>query len=155
MWRTALVVAWVLVGAASLTACGGGSSPRAVMGTQGLRVTPGLEAALLAAGAAAHHLPVRDYVGLAKGMTYYALDGPVYWAAAKLVPRRSSGAAQRSVQDDGAYDVFTMYVLHGWTVYDDGLGTVKGTRCAIVVPTEVRITWHWSPYTPCGGPPGE
>lgn len=48
-----------------------------------------------------------------------------------------------------------MYVAHNtWNVYEDGLGTIKGTPCAISVPNIVRVTWHWSTNAPCGGPPG-
>ena len=79
----------------------------------------------------------------------------MYWAGAQLIPSTSSMAAQVGVQDDGAYDLFTMYVARRHVdVYKDGLGTIRGTHCAIVVPTIVRVTWHWSTTTPCGGPPG-
>jgi hypothetical protein len=145
---------WLLVLAGAIVLGGCASARAYVQSTRTLPVTPGLEAALLRAGAAAHRLPVADFTGLATGLTYYAYDQGEYWAAARLVPRTTSRAAQVSVQDDGGYDVFTRFVLHGWTAYDDGLGTIAGTRCAVVVPTAVRIAWHWSPYTPCGGPSG-
>jgi hypothetical protein len=153
MRRAAIGGALMLCGAMALAGC---DTPKAeVESTVPLQVTPGLEAALLAAGAAAHHLPVRDFAGLTKGQTFYARDGVEYWAGAQLIPSKSSMAAQVVVQDDGAYDLFTMYAPDlKWTVYEDGLGTIKGTHCAIVVPTIVRVTWHWSTNTPCGGPPG-
>jgi hypothetical protein len=148
------LLAGVLFGAAT-TLAGCDSTRAATHSTVDLKVTPGLEAALLRAGAAAHDLPDRDFTGLTKGLTFYAFDAAqaTYWAGAQLIPSRSSMAAQVGVQDDGAYDLFTMFGPDlKWVAYEDGLGTVKGTRCAVKVPVIVRVTWHWSTSTPCGGP---
>lgn len=121
-----------------------------------LAVTSTVRAQLLAAAAAVHELPVSDYVGLAPGRTYYAYDSAdgLYWAGAGLVPSPSSFQAQVGVQDDGGYNLFTRTAHGAWTAYDDGLGTVPGANCAVVVPAAVRETWGWSLTTPCGGPPG-
>jgi hypothetical protein len=157
MRRTVTIGALVLCGAIALAGCTNNSARASSRSTVGLKVTPGLEAALLAAGAAAHHLPVSDFTGLTKGLTFYASDAAqfTYWAGAQLIPSKRSMAAQVAVQDDGAYDLFTMYGPSlKWVAYEDGLGTTRGAHCAVVVPLVVRVTWHWSPHTPCGGPPG-
>jgi hypothetical protein len=138
----------------SLTApCGG---PPSSAGAQDLTVTAAIKSALLAAGAASHQLPVSDYTGLTKGLTFYAYDpgDALYWAGAQLVPSSSSQPAQIGAQDDGSYDLFTMTAGGSWTAYDDGLGTIPGSSCSIVVPAAVRTAWGWSLTTPCGGPPG-
>lgn len=134
-----------------LAGCGSSPSPSATR----LAVTDSLSAALLAAGAANHDLPTSDFTGLAAGATYYAWDAQdhLYWAGAQLVPSPHSMRAQVSVQDDGAYDLYTKPKGGSWTAFEDGLGTVPGTNCAIVVPKAVRKVWHWSTSTPCGGPP--
>jgi hypothetical protein len=153
----------VLAAAAGLAACGSGSGSAATTTTttsttpatvQNLTVTPAVRLALLAAAAAGHNLPVTDFTGLTKGDTYYAYDPAAqeYWAGAQLVPSHSSQAAQVSVQDDGAYDLFTKVSGGPWTAYNDGLGTQPDVVCAIVVPSSVRIAWGWSLTTKCGGP---
>jgi hypothetical protein len=155
MRRAVMAGVLALCGAVGLVGCN--TTKAALHSTVPLKVTPGLEAALLRAGAAAHHLPVRDFTGLTKDLTFYAYDagGLTYWAGAQLIPSKSSMAAQIDVQDDGAYDLFTKYGPDlTWVAYEDGLGTIKGTHCAVVVPVIVRVTWHWSTNTPCGGPPG-
>lgn len=155
----------VVAGGVVLAACGS-SSPRPTATTsttsdlpqtaENLAVTPTVRAELLAAAAATHDLPVSDYVGLAKGLTYYAYDpnDQLYWAGAALVPSPSSFQAQVGVQDDGGYDLFTRTKDGAWIAYNDGLGTVPGSKCAAVVPANVRQVWGWSLSTPCGGPPG-
>ena|ERR1019366_8221939 len=161
MKRIAVLVA--LAAGCTLAGCGSGSSPPATTTTttapaavKNLVATPAVKAALLAAGAASHRLPVSDYTGLAKGLTFYAYDPAtgLYWAGAQLVPSPSSQAAQVGVQDDGAYDLFTMRAGGHWTAYNDGLGTVPGSSCGAVVPLPVRTLWGWSTSAPCGGPAG-
>jgi hypothetical protein len=97
---------------------------------------------------------VANFTGLTAGMTYYAYDPATatYWAGAQLVPSQSSIAAQVAVQDDGSYDLFTRAAHGTWRVFEDGLGTLPGTVCAIVVPPEVRSAWGWAQGPPCGGP---
>ncbi len=155
MRRAGLAGVVVCCAALGLAACG--SSPKASTPvTRTLPVTAALTAALLAAGAAGHGLPVADFTGLTKGLTFYAYESSPagYWAGAQLVPSHSSMTAQVSVQDDGAYDLFTKSTATGsWTAYQDGLGTIKGAHCAVVVPASVRTLWGWSTTTPCGGAP--
>ncbi len=156
MRRAGLAVVVASFAAMGLAACGSSPSASAPV-TRTLPVTPALTAALLAAGAAGHDLPVKDFTGLAKGLTFYAYDrSPAgYWAAAQLIPSHASMTAQVSVQDDGAYDLFTRSTSTGtWTAYQDGLGTVSGAHCAVVVPASVRTLWGWATTTPCGGAPG-
>ena len=160
MKRIAVLVA--LASGCTLAACGSGSSPTTTTTTtapsavKNLVATPAIKAALLAAGAAAHHLPVSDYTGLSPGRTFYAYNpaDALYWAGAQLVPSTSSQAAQIAAQDDGAYDLFTMRAGGHWTAYQDGFGTVPGSSCGAVVPLPVRTVWGWSTTTPCGGPGG-
>jgi cytoskeletal protein RodZ len=167
MKRIAVVV--MLAAGAVLASCGGSSppattttttttttTPSGASGVQDLTVTTAIKSALLAAGAASHQLPVTDYTGLTKGLTYYAYDpgDALYWAGAQLVPSSSSEPAQVGAQDDGSYDLFTMTSGGTWTAYNDGLGTLAGSSCSIVVPAAVRTVWGWSLTTPCGGPTG-
>jgi hypothetical protein len=158
------VATLIALGAMVLAACGSPSSapPSTTSTTAGtnsgarnLTVTPAVKTALVAAFAAAHSLPASDYTGLAKGKAYYAYDGVdrLYWAGAQVIPSTSSMRAQVSVQDDGAYGLFTKPPGGAWRAYNDGLGGLSGTVCAVVVPPAVRTVWSWSPTTPCGVPP--
>jgi hypothetical protein len=167
--RAAAAALAVAVGGLLLAACGSSNSAAppttsttttvATTGAQNLTVTPAVRTALLAAGAATHGLPVADFTGLVKGTTFYAYDSATgtYWAGAALTPiagtSAAAQAAQVSVQDDGGYVLYTMPAGGSWTGYNDGLGEVPGSHCAIVTPTAVRKVWSWSLTTPCGGPP--
>jgi hypothetical protein len=154
----------MLAAGCTLAGCGGSSAPATTTTTtttapaavQNLPVTTAIKTALLAAGAASHQLPVSDYTGLSNNLTFYAYDptDSLYWAGAQLVPSTSSQQAQVGAQDDGSYDLFTMTAGGTWTANNDGLGTVPGSSCAVVVPPEVRTVWGWSLSAPCGGPAG-
>src|SRR5580658_7744240 len=105
-----------------------------------LFVTPAVRTSLLDAGAAYHQLPVKDYVGLAKGMTYYALDvtTKTYYAAAGLDPSPKSLQAQIGAQDDGGYNLFVRASgAKKWKIYNDGLGAAHDTKCPITIPSAV------------------
>ena len=102
-----------------------------------LVVTPAVRVSLLDAGAAYHQLPVKDYVGLAKGMTYYA--------AAGLDPSPTSLQAQVGAQDDGGYNLFVRAKgAKKWSIYNDGLGGSEGAKCPITIPSAVLKVWDWS-----------
>jgi hypothetical protein len=160
MKRIVLLVG--LAAGCTLAGCGGSSPPATTTTTtaapavKNLVVTPATKAALLVAGAASHGLPVGDYTGLAKGLTFYAYDPAtgIFWAGARLVPSPHSQAAQIAAQDDGAYNLFTMQAGGPWRAFADGLGTVPHSSCGVVVPLPVRHVWGWSLSTPCGGPGG-
>jgi predicted lipoprotein with Yx(FWY)xxD motif len=112
-----------------------------------LVVTPAVRVSLLDAGAAYHQLPVKDYVGLAKGMTYYAYDvtTKTYYAAAGLDPSPTSLQAQVGAQDDGGYNLFVRAKgAKKWTIYNDGLGGSEGAKCPITIPSAVLKVWDWS-----------
>jgi predicted lipoprotein with Yx(FWY)xxD motif len=112
-----------------------------------LLVTPAVRASLLDAGAAYHQLPVKDYVGLAKGMTYYALDvtTKTYYAAAGLDPSPKSLQAQVGAQDDGGYNLFVRAQgAKKWKIYDDGLGASADAKCPITIPSAVLKVWDWN-----------
>jgi hypothetical protein len=152
-----------LAAAVALAACGSGTSTAtttsSTTGTtsaavQDLGVTPAVRTALLAAGAAGHHLPIADFTGLRPGLTYYAYDpgDATYWAGAQLVPSPASQQAGIVLQDDGAYDVFTRSGAGPWVAFEDGLGTQPHARCVVIVPAAVRTAWGWSLAAPCGGP---
>jgi hypothetical protein len=116
-----------------------------------LVVTPAVRQSLLDADAAYHSYPPSDYVGLAKGMTYYAFDeqNQRYYAAAGLVPNSKSQGAQVGTQDDGGYNLFVK--VRGsttWRVYDDGLGGAQDSSCPIRIPVAVRKIWNWTAH-PC------
>jgi len=111
-----------------------------------LIVTPAVRASLLNAGAAYHQLPVKDYLGLTKGMTYYAFDvtTKTYYAAAGLDPSPTSLRAQVGAQDDGGYNLFVRAQgATTWKIYDDGLGASEDAKCPITIPPAVRKVWDW------------
>ena len=112
-------------------------------------VTDAIRQQLLARAAGAVNLPVSDFVGLAHGNTYFALDTSTgtYWAAAALVPSPRSTPAQVAVQDDGAY---LLFVLHGgdpahgaWEVHDVGTAGPTGAGCVIHPPPAITSLWGW------------
>jgi hypothetical protein len=112
-----------------------------------LIVTPVVRKSLFDADAAYHSLPPSDYVGLAKGITYYAYDSQNhrYYAAAGLVPSSKSQKAQISTQDDGGYNLFfRTRNSTKWTVFNDGLGGAEDSTCPITIPTAVRKVWDWT-----------
>jgi hypothetical protein len=116
-----------------------------------LVVTPAVRQSLLEAGAAYHSYPPSDYVGLARGTTYYAYDAQNqrYYAAAGLVPNSKSQGAQVGTQDDGGYNLFVK--VQGstkWRVYNDGLGGAQDSICPITIPVVVRKVWSWTTH-PC------
>jgi hypothetical protein len=110
-----------------------------------LTVTPFVRIQLIKAGAKSHGLPASDYTGLVPGETYYAYDPKTatYWAAAGLVPSKSSMDAQVSVQDDGSYVVFSRSTNGSWHATNVGLAGVAGSTCAVTVPSGVVKIWHW------------
>jgi hypothetical protein len=86
-------------------------------------------------------------VGLDAGRSYYAFDPSTntYYAAAGLNPSPTSMPAQVGTQDDGAYNLFTKLAgAATWTVYNDGLGGVQGTKCPIMIPAAVLSVWDWN-----------
>jgi len=116
---------------------------------QNLPVTAAVRQSLVAAGAASHQLTPADYAGLRAGETYYGYDPSTstYWAAAALDPSPSSTPAQVASQDDGSYLLFEMPAGGSWTVYDDGLAGVSGTKCPVTVPPALVTAWGWAPGT--------
>jgi predicted lipoprotein with Yx(FWY)xxD motif len=133
------VVATLSILGAALPASGTGVA-------KNLIVTPAVRASLLDAGAAYHQLPAKDYVGLAKGMTYYALDvtTKTYYAAAGLDPSPKSLQAQVGAQDDGGYNLFVRAEgAKKWKIYNDGLGASEDATCPITIPAAVLKVWAW------------
>jgi hypothetical protein len=112
-----------------------------------LVVTPAVRRSLFVALAAFHQLPTKDYVGLAPGMTYYALDvtAKIYYAAAGMAPSSTSLQAQVEAQDDGGYQLLTRAQnATKWKIYDDGLGGAEGAKCPITIPSAVLAVWGWT-----------
>jgi hypothetical protein len=164
MKRQLLILPAVLTGSLALTACGSPagiatstststttSTPSLTGGAaHNLVVTPAVRRSLLAAAAAYQKLPPKDYVGLNPGATYYAFNPTTnhYYAAAGLQPSSHSLPAQVGTQDDGAYNLFTRSAgTQKWTVFNDGLGGVQGTKCPIAIPTAVVKIWNWKAGT--------
>ncbi|HEV3186814.1 MAG TPA: hypothetical protein VGZ04_02085 [Acidimicrobiales bacterium] len=162
MKRHALILPAVLTGSLVLSACGSPatiatststttSTPSLTGGaTRNLVVTPSVRKSLLDAAAAYHQLPPSDYVGLNPGATYYAFDPTTnhYYAAAGLQPSPHSLSAQVGTQDDGAYNLFTRAASsQSWTVFNDGLGGVQGSKCPLVIPSAVVKVWNWKAGT--------
>lgn len=113
-----------------------------------LPITAKLSTSLVHAGAALNKIPAKDYTGLAAGRSFYAFDRTTktFWAGAALVPG-SSQRAKVSVQDDGAYVLFTRVHGANWKAYDVGLAGVGGTKCPTTVPAAVLTLWHWKAGT--------
>ena len=108
-----------------------------------------VRAELLAAGAALHQLPVKDYIGLVKRETYYAYDPStgVYWAGAALSASPTSMKAQVGDQDDGAYLDFEKQPGGPWKAYDAGIPGSSHYSCAVKIPTAVVSAWDWAAGT--------
>jgi hypothetical protein len=155
--RAFIAVAAVL---ASGAGCGssGSSSPSAPPSTsasttaakaRNLVASNAVRAQLLAAGAALHQLPVKDYTGLAKGETYYAYDPStgVYWAGAALSASPKSMKAQVGDQDDGAYLDFEKQPGGSWKAYEAGVPGSSNYSCAVTIPAAVVSVWAWAAGT--------
>jgi hypothetical protein len=142
------VLGVIVISAALIPSIGSTEASRLA---RNLVVTPAVRQSLFDADAAYHSYPPTDYVGLAKGMTYYAFDvqNRRYYAAAGLVPNAKSQGAQVSTQDDGGYNLFVK--AQGstkWRVYNDGLGGAQDSICPITIPAVVRKVWNWTAH-PC------
>ena len=162
MRRTLISAAAVGAATLALAACGSGTTitststtttttppttTTTIAVTRNLVVTASVRQSLVAAAAKFHSLPVSDYLGLQKGLTYYAYDPSthLYYAAARLVPSPHSYPALVGSQDDGAYNLFTRASTTGvWTVYSDGMGAVQGTKCPVALPAAVLAVWNWT-----------
>ena len=164
MKRPVLILPAVLTGSLVLSGCGSPATIATSTSTstttsttslaggtaRNLVVTPSVRKSLLDAAAAYHQLPPTDYVGLNPGATYYAFDPTTnnYYAAAGLQPSPHSLPAQVGTQDDGAYNLFTRAAnTQSWTVFNDGLGGVQGTKCPLVIPSAVVKIWNWKAGT--------
>ena len=145
---------------ASGAGCGssGSSSPSAPPSTsasttaakaRNLVASNAVRAELLAAGAALHQLPVKDYIGLVKRETYYAYDPStgVYWAGAALSASPTSMKAQVGDQDDGAYLDFEKQPGGPWKAYDAGIPGNSHYSCAVKIPAAVVSAWDWAAGT--------
>jgi hypothetical protein len=148
--HTSLLGALVMIGVSATLGLSTGYA-NASQVARNLVVTPSVRQSLLDADAAYHSHPPLDYVGLAKGATYYAFDAQNqrYYAAAALVPNSKSQSAQVGTQDDGGYNLFVK--ARGstkWKVYNDGLGGAQDSTCPIVIPAAVRKVWNWTAH-PC------
>jgi hypothetical protein len=118
-------------------------------------VNASVRESLLRAGARGHDLVAKDYTGLyAKTLVYaYDANNHHYYAAASLIPSTKSYKAEVAAQDDGGYNLFVRAsTTTRWSVYNDGLGGVKGVQCPITVPEAVLKVWHWKTGT-CYPPP--
>ena len=155
-----LVTAWTMLGLAPLAGgrhdiSAGGSlaaaPAQAGEAAQNLPLPSSVRASLVAAAASHYGLPASDFVGLgaAPGYdpAYYAYDKATstYWAAASLVPKPSSYAAQVVVQDDGAYLIFHRTPPGAWQAHDVGYTDTVGTCAAyhVSIPAPVVAVWHW------------
>jgi hypothetical protein len=113
-----------------------------------LKVDDSIRADLVQAGAQLHGVPASEYVGLERGLTYYAYDPDTltYWAGAHLVPTSTSERAQISIQDAGSYTLFKMIKGGAWTAFNDGnVGEARG--CPQALPASIMAIWHWNPGT--------
>ena len=128
---------------------------QAAEAAQNLVLTSTVRSALVAAAASHYGLPASDFVGLGAAPAYYpayyAYDKATstYWAAASLVPKRSSYAAEVVVQDDGAYLIFHRTPPGAWQAHDVGYTDTVGTCAAyhVSIPAPVVAVWHWAAGT--------
>ncbi len=130
-------------------------SAKTTEAAQNLLLTSSVRSALITAAASHYGLPASDFVGLGAAPpnypAYYAYDKATstYWAAASLVPKKSSYAAQVVVQDDGAYLIFHRTPPATWQAHDVGYTDTVGT-CAdyhVSIPAPVVAVWHWASGT--------
>jgi hypothetical protein len=125
---------------------GGGSTTASSSKAQNVVATATVKQALLAAGAAMHHLPASDYTGLQKGLTYYAFvpSTDTHWAGAALIASTSSQEAQVGDQDDGAYLDFKRVGSGTWRAYPGGLPGTGSFKCMVAIPPSVIALWGWA-----------
>jgi hypothetical protein len=154
---TVLGLAAFVGGQPEIYAAGLSAAPSAktTEAAQNLLLTSTVRSALLTAGASHYGLPASDFVGLgaapANYPAYYAYDKATstYWAAASLVPKKTSYAAQVVVQDDGAYLIFHRTPPGTWRAQDVGYTDTVGS-CAdyhVSIPAPVVAVWHWASGT--------
>lgn len=133
------------------TTTSGGSASSAT----NLVATATVKSQLLAAGAKMHHLPVSDYSGLVKGITYYAYDPSTktHWAGAGLIAKPGATQAQVGDQDDGAYLVYKQPTGAAWHAYPAGIPGSTQFTCMVTPPAAVDALWGW-PAGTCHPPHG-
>ena len=132
------------------------STAPATSAAENLPMTSTVEAQLLAAEASAHYLTASAYTGLVKGSVYYAYDPATttYWARARVIPSPLSGAAEASLNQGGAFQLYERLDGGNWTEHDVGSTSSVGSpagpvfaKCTIVVPAAVLDLWQWPPGT--------
>ena len=113
-----------------------------------LKVDDALRAELVQTTAQLHGVPASEYVGLERGLTYYAYDPDAltYWAGGHLVPTATSTRAQVSIQDAGSYTLFKMIKGGAWTAFNDG-DVGEGRGCPQALPAPILAMWQWDPQT--------
>jgi hypothetical protein len=154
---TVLGLAALAGGQPEISAAGLSAAPssKTTEAAQNLFLTGAVRSALVAAAASHYGLAASDFVGLGAPPgnypAYYAYDKAAltYWAAASLVPKHSSYAAQVAVQDDGAYLIFQRTPPGAWRAHNVGYTDTVGTCAAyhVSIPAPVVAVWHWVPGT--------
>lgn len=101
---------------------------------------------LVATFARKSHVPVRGYVGLTPGLSYYGYDvgAKTFWAAGRPVPSSSSLPAQTSLNDEGFYAVFWRPNGKPWRIALVG-GVGPDMRACAWMPRALDDAWGWSP----------
>jgi len=112
-----------------------------------LTASPAIKAQLLAAGAAYNKLSPKDYVGLAPGQTYLAIDNTtgIKWAGISLHPSSSSQPAEVASQDEGGYMILSETPGDTWTVA--ALTGGQATCPAGKPPASIVALWGWTTGT--------
>jgi len=112
-----------------------------------LDATSAIKAQLLATGAAYNRLSSSDYVGLAPGQTYLAIDNTtgIEWAGVSLRPSSSSQQAEVASQDEGGYLILSKTPGDSWAVV--ALTGGQATCPAGKPPASIVALWGWKPGT--------
>ncbi len=112
-----------------------------------LDATAAIKAELLATGAAYNRLSSADYVGLAPGETYLAIDNTtgITWAGISLRPSASSQQAEVASQDEGSYLILSRTPGDSWAVV--ALTGGQATCPMGKPPASIVALWGWKTGT--------
>jgi hypothetical protein len=125
-----------------------------------LRVTPLKRPGLVAAFAAARHIPAGDVAGVSPGTLHitFVASTKTYWATASFLPTpRAKASVLLKFQDGGSAGVFTRREHTPWRMVGSAS---QPAGCSVAVPRTVRRAWGlasgpnssgWSNWVSLGG----
>jgi hypothetical protein len=150
---TAVAAVWMATAATTIGLAGPAHADSPV----NLRVTDGVRAELVRAGATLTGRPASEFSGLEPGRTYYAYQAngasDAYWAAAALSGPKSELAAI-NLQDQNSYMMFRKGgdPAATWVPIAAGFGPIPAGESPCPIPQSIRDLWQW-PAGKCYPPP--